>query len=362
MKADVPSTIKLLWTACTALASVAILALAAGVGNPKSPERTATLNSNDPNGLVLRVYDVKDLLLPRVDRWLPRDLTVPTELGMIGYWTVSAFHGRHTPEGRFGFGHLTPEVMADLVISSVGRSAWLGGGGRGYMHCAGSLLVVVQSPRNHEVVEELLAALRQANKRQRALEIVAWWVLADPEQAKRLAPGLNEMGLPAPVDPQVMRGARVLYQGRTMCLDGLATCLWSGPCQTVVSGIYFLCNGGGATSAMIETVCWGAVAEIRASVCPDGHSATVELRSTLTRPEKLGMIPWTDLCASGTGRVYAQVRGTDRLDFAVQSMATRTKVPLGRPVIVGGTSAPLWGRGKLVYLILEVSACPEGKP
>jgi hypothetical protein len=138
--------------------------------------------------------------------------------------------------------------------------------------------------------------------------------------------------------------------------------LISGLMETKVQGAIPVVGGSApGYQPLVSTPHLGALLQITTSLLPGDDAALVDLHSSLTRweeeddPVKLNGI-------DDSGDPVVQV---DRLKVSAQQLATSLRVPLGKPVLVGGmTNAARGGQGvdavDRIYLIVEITA-PEAE-
>jgi hypothetical protein len=290
------------------------------------------------------------------------------------------------------------DSLIDAMTNVVAPDTWQENGtGDGAVRVVGAALVVWQTRDVHARIEDFLQQLRQGSARRRTVTIDARWLLLNSDDLDRLNPPDDE-GQPA-VDRRVLaeftRRATSL-RGLTNCFSGQAVYLISGTRRNVVSGyipvvgsverpqfknlvtlgvdgesVLFVQDGGDVAGPgnrgvgyqpVVEKPNFGVQLQVRPTMVLKENAAVVDLISTITFPAGVAA---AELDAgplfqeSGAPRV-------DRLAIDAQELATTLRVPLGKPVLVGGMSyiAPAAGakddaappdeETRQLYLILEV--------
>jgi hypothetical protein len=141
-------------------------------------------------------------------------------------------------------------------------------------------------------------------------------------------------------------------------MDGQELHLAAGRGQTILSKIApVVSENACGIQPLTEMVQWGATLEFSATLNPDGMT-TVDFTSTIAEPGELKPIAMVQHKASSQPAVGLP-ESLDRLEFNLQSFGGTAKIPLGKPVLIGGSNLAPPGGGpnaKLLYLVLEVSA------
>jgi hypothetical protein len=315
----------------------------------------------------VRMYNVQDLMLGRDH---PYDGGMLPATHLPGGVTQAAAH----EGGGGGFGDLfagaalgeqaaltsalSPEVLREIIMRTVETEPWVDEGGRARIENVGALLVITQTAEGHEQIKDLIDQFRRAR---RMVSVHARWLLARPDELQPLL--LNApRSVPQVVDlaplarPDV--DARIIYEGRVTCFDRQTTHLASGSAEVYCTDQEPVIaeDAVGWDPTMIP-VLFGAFLQITPSASEDRNEATVDIRSSIT--EKGGEPKATTVEAATTqGHAKAEI---DKPNFLGHTFRTTLRVPLDTPVLVGGMTSPEALEGKVIYLILEVSAS-EGLP
>jgi hypothetical protein len=259
----------------------------------------------------------------------------------------------------------TSITIGDIVrvlVETVDVNSWaLNGGGDGTVQPLGTVLVVWQHPSVHTHIEDLLHQIRQTSSQRKTLTVDARWLLLNSDD-------LDSLLVKDSHDvPQVDRKALAGFTRRPGSIRGLTNC-YSGQLVYILSGtqrsfvvgqipvvgalerndrdtslasldgrpriqlVQFTGKSGNVGyQPIVTSPNFGAVLEIRPTAIYGAKSdVVVELKSTLTAPGESSPQP---------ARKSAEEGGpppVDRLAIETQDFATTLRVPLGKPVLVGG--------------------------
>jgi hypothetical protein len=268
--------------------------------------------------------------------------------------------------------------MADLVrvvTSTVARDTWSVNGGEGEIEPLGTALLICQTAAVHDQIGDLLRQLGKVAADHRTVTIDArWLMLTSDELESMMVP--DQKGVPQVDREQLARLTRRpgSIRGVTSCLSSQLVYVVSGTMRNVVSGwipvvgsiespdrdvqvagevggarIHFVSEIGPATGRgrsvgyqpIVQTMNFGALLEIRPTLTPGNSEAPaiVDLKSTVT--------------IEGAGGVDAETKaGADELAPAVDRVAIETlefattlRMPLKKPVLVGGLTYMPSSRG-----------------
>jgi hypothetical protein len=261
---------------------------------------------------------------------------------------------------------ITWDDLIDAITSTVAPDTWAeNGGGQADMRPVGNALVVLQSPRAHEQIVELLSQLEQLLVDRKTFTVDARWLLLNSEELDRLTPDDDTAGLLS-VDSKLLADFTrrpTTVRGITSCFSGQLVYIVSGTQRNFVSGyipvvgslesprgeVKLAALRGRARTSLVsdqrpapgngpqvgyqpivERSSIGALLEIRPTLVRGEKEAIVDLRSTLTVPA--GQLPEL---ASPPDSVPAPPV-VDRIAMDTQEFATTLRAPLGKPVLIGG--------------------------
>lgn len=374
-----------------ATAAAAVVAMcAAGLSTgPHRPARGAAppgAGAGPGAALVVRIYDVSDLVRPPIDQPFESAVIPPSMLfrrslpgggggGGSGLFSPNADNkDAKRPEG------ITVDGIVSLLTSLVDAETW--GPDGGSVVVAQNLLVVRQSDATHKRLAALLGDLRAARADGKPLDVQAFWVLVPPADLKGILKG-NDKAAGREVDLAAVEklGDRALYaRAAVACLSGRPSYVLSGRARSVM--IDQNASVGTAVAAYdpeVEQVLAGVALRIVPHL--EGDGVVVDVLAAVgdwhepPKPAHLGgqqsvFVPATqpsDLNISSKIDMSADV---DRLNMTASHLATTARVPLGRPVLVGGMTlepaagaegkadAPAAGDARQLYLVL-LATSPE---
>jgi len=312
--------------------------------------------------LLVRMYNVQDLLLGRDKTYVAPLPPTAGEAGLPRFDMISSLAAGATFGGEPPVGDavsmtsaLSPEVIVEILRRAIDPDSWEEEGGRGRVTNVGALIVVTQTAANQAKIAELLDQFRAGRP---LVTIEARWVLVDDGQVAALV-GQAGAKRPTPVEvaPAALQqaGAKVIYRGQITCLDRQRVHLATGLGQAY---------GADAEPVVAErTVGWdlqinstfqGALLQVTACLTPDGKSATVDLESHIS---ETGQMRRTTLHASGADAKGEGAKAEiDLPDYLFHTFRTTLRVPVDKPILVGGITAPRALDGKVLYLVMEVSS------
>ena len=264
--------------------------------------------------------------------------------------------------------------LIKLIQDTVAPDCWRSNGGSlGSISELGGHLIITLSAENQRAVAALLDQV--AGSGVNALVTVrAQWVLLHPDELGGL---LKAAGAPAnepnasrvrvaEIDPVALDklGNKVVrYRAQTTCFNGQTVHVSSGRGRLAVTGLTAVVASGGsaAYNPTVTTIRTGAVLQVTPLLWPDGSRAVVDVHSTVCEWDDASNIAAAPLPAAGmaaTRPASVPLEQLDRLNLVVQELETTLRIPVGKPVLVGGmtleptVSVP---DGRQMYLILDVT-------
>jgi hypothetical protein len=114
----------------------------------------------------------------------------------------------------------------------------------------------------------------------------------------------------------------------------------------------------------VTALLWGALLEITPCLSPDGKMATLNIHSMIsegkdTKTREVSAAAGNPGNAKGEGAsmLGAVAKGTiDLPEFLIHTFRTTIRVPVDKAILIGGMTSPTAADGKVLYLILEISA------
>ncbi|MFI5377799.1 MAG: hypothetical protein ACHRHE_00715 [Tepidisphaerales bacterium] len=111
--------------------------------------------SDDPPDQVLRVYDVRDIITEAMKG--PARWTLRLGGGARGGGRANSLEPVTEASAI--------QDLSDIIKEEVDRENWVDNGGRsGELHYFGGMLVISQTPANHQQIEDILAKLREGGQ------------------------------------------------------------------------------------------------------------------------------------------------------------------------------------------------------
>ena len=299
-----------------------------------------------PEPLTLRLYDVGDLLRDRQDYplWtggLPHDPAEGAALYSLPSTVVS------------GPSELVAAAQAAVRGTSDPKVAlWKDECGPATIEFIYQGLLVTQTARGHERIEAFLDAVRKHRLGGPLVTVEARWVLVDEAKAGDFADAPKEIT----EDVLKKAEARVLYRGRIMGFDRQRVHLGSGEMSVYVADAEpAVIEGAVGADPVLGVGFSGALLEVRPVLAPGAAEVVLDLHSEITEVGRMREKPLPDFGqAGGTGRNMKVT--IDFPEMALHRFRTTTRVPLGKPVLIGGMTAPDTAGKKVVYLVVTVSA------
>jgi hypothetical protein len=258
--------------------------------------------------------------------------------------------------------YLTQELVAIIqrTVSSqvdLAVEAWSAEGGRAAIEYLPPVLVVTQSAAGHRRIEELLEQYRKRLHDVTPLAVHAKWVQIESEKAEkffagRVAGGVHEVSDAALKDA----AAGTVYQGYVRGFDGHVLHVVAGEFRSYVSHMQPVVGEGVfVCEPQMSSILIGAALEVRPVVSADGQSVTLDVHSFVTELKEMRSRPLPDI-GQVQGAAQAIKLDLDVPSVLVHTFSTMAKVPLGKPVLIGGMTQPGAEKGKVLCLVLEVTA------
>jgi hypothetical protein len=372
----------LVWTAAAALG----LASATATARAQETSQPAQQQAPDAQAVVTRTYNVADLVRtapdypfdsavipPTVDPDKRPIAVAPGQVGQRGLLRIGDNEKPASPKPGIALDQLLTVIQRTVAPESwrpappPGLAVDLNVPKEmiGTIQPLGSLLIVTQTPDNQKRIQELLDAIRKEYGPLKTVGVSARWVLLDPGQAQQLTAG--QAGAVAVVDPaqlQKLPPDAIWAVGRTACFSGQTVSLASGRGRTWVYDMQpVVGTNAAAYDPEVQLVQSGAVLQVTPLLSPKGDSAVLDLASVATDwapMDKPFHVPaaavGTDTNTPTTHPAVDVPAFVDRLNVGVQQMRTTIRIPVGKPVLVGGMTRDPGTDTRELYLIAEVTA------
>jgi hypothetical protein len=335
--------------------------------------------------------------------------------------------GEKTPESGVASTEPSIRQLTSVIEGSVATSSWAQVGGAGTITVYGNRLIIAQTPKIHEEIKAFLTDLRASGVVQSTVTVRAWWLRLDGGQYQKLLAEMPAASPPL-VNRKLLEAyaaEKTADAGEVTCFDGQTVHIISGRFRNAVIGVTpvvgqndlspqprevqlaaaddagdKLSNGevqihrdyceragiqlaqvagesgtpalgglgggggiGGAASGGINVVGYqpqsiklhaGALLELTPTRMQDDKAVVLDLKSKVTQ--------WNE---SPPGLQFNNVVKLDQTSVVSQQLSTTLKVPIGKPVLVGGLSLQPGAAGddakSQLYLVVEVIAAGTGK-
>jgi hypothetical protein len=262
------------------------------------------------------------------------------------------------------------QELQDMITNEVSPKSWTDGGGNGTISSHGQFLCVTQTFQIQLELKEFLARLRARQRVVPTVVVELQWLWLSNGQYDELVgsgKGSSEVRTRLAVDPKVLKsldGKVPSFRGRIVCANGQLAHLSAGDRRSLIVGAIPVVGSGVGYQPLVQTPNLGVVAELRPTVVPGGRIAILDVHSTVTR---WGKTQKTALLGGGQSELTRVAKdaklGTSseetsvapagsstcpvqQPDIPAQQLATTLRVPLGKPVILGGmTFAPSGAAG-----------------
>lgn len=284
---------------------------------------------------------------------------------------------------------ITAEDIGDTLNSLLEESEpdrWIDGGFRNL----GSTLIVTTTPSNHELINEHLKMIRETvSNTNRSVTVLITWLEIDDEKYEMLDAKISD-GLLL-IDPDKLKAVASEdgSAGSITCFDGQTVHIVSGEMKNWIRSATPVVGALSSESAqqlasiddprqpirlisnreliqedsessskpssvgynpISDTINYGAMLQITPVTIPGEKTAMLDIHSNIVLPMNQ---------PKGTETIdFTESVKLDRLHVRSHQFATSLKVPLGKPVVVGGSTVKL-GTGSALYVILEVHAGDE---
>ncbi|MEX2114925.1 MAG: hypothetical protein WD845_17160 [Pirellulales bacterium] len=254
--------------------------------------------------------------------------------------------------------------LIEAITATVEPQSWDEVGGLGTITPIGALLAIRQTASIQAEVQSFLDTLRRDSGTLRNVSIDARWLSLNQVQLAQLLGGAEPGEQPAGVktiDQQALTAISVeaqRYAGQITCFNRQTVHIISGQLETVLAGAIPVVGGNEVGyQPVIQKPHVGVLLQVTPSVLPGNDAVLLDLQSSVSRwdqPEAAVVLNSTD-----SERPVAQI---DRVKMAAQVFATSLRMPLDRPVLVGGMSFPGTEAGMTqdqLYLVIEVRSSQE---
>lgn len=254
---------------------------------------------------------------------------------------------------------ISTDSLIDAITSSISPSSWSAAGGSGTIAKLGNSLVISSDVGTHDKIESLLALFRQRWGTLRTISVRGYWLWLDDAQLAALlskeeapAEGPRAFGLvktdawtKALSDAQQPE-SRPGYRAALTCYSGQTVSTQAGSQSLVVTqiepevarGDTGTPQGRVAYRPLVSVVQEGAVLQITPSATYSGKYVVLDVHSRVTRLRPPAAAP-AKIAAAGDGTAASPqqvVAAIDRPVLLAQRLSTTLRVPVDRPMLIGG--------------------------
>ena len=358
--------------------TTALLLALAGAG-PGHAEEAAPAKPAPAEKLLLKIYDVQDLILQIPDYPGPA-----IDWYCQGGGSLPVFSPPPSPPC------LTTAALQEMIRKEIQPESWEPGKGTLIEERAGRL-VVVQTREAHNEIEARIRALREKTRFQLSVKGLLVAVDAKIAEALRVRKSPEFTAEEAEALVKSAGPGGLLAAPQLLCFDGQRNHAWAGRSMAFFGGYYMgMARGSNCGDPCTNQLLDGAVLDVRPTLLADRSAADVEVRFALGAEPDGKLLKLTSLAFPGLKkpdapaepdakpipdtRPPATMAVTTESDYwlpsvPVFSVRTSVTVPLGRYVLAGMApampAAPRTkgsGEPRTVVLLVAVSAPPALPP
>ncbi len=244
----------------------------------------------------------------------------------------------------------TRQDLIQAITTTIMPESWQQMGGKGVCTPLGGMLLIKQTAEAHKLIEKLLSDIRTEGGSSHTVTVDALWLSLTSDDFEKLAgEQTGQGGELSPVDPKLLKdlaNKNPGHQGRLNCYNDQTVHLVSGNRRTVVTSV--IPTVGFYSAAYTPQVAYpnvGVLLQVRPTVDPNRQSAVLNVTSTVTEWQEPGEpITITTKFEGGENKGITTHGGTtqvtvDRVNLNTQHLGTTVRVPVSKPVLVGGLSS-----------------------
>jgi hypothetical protein len=284
------------------------------------------------------------------------------------------------------------EELIDIISLTIAPTTWdRVGGSASIQPYKNQDLVISQTRAVHAQIRELLKEINSGRGTgEQSMVVEAYWLLLDSTQLEklRMPSAAESRKIRITVNPKILeeyaRTAPAL-RGQIVCLNNQTVHIVAGDRRNVHTGSIPVVGGSEAGYQPITAnVNVGALLQVCPACIPGMNSVIVDIESTVTNwhegleplkiestssPADVPIDPIQGAASIKQPGKTSSVTLMDHLQMPAHQIACTLKVPLGKPVLVGGLTldptkfeAPEDKKileRKQLYLIIRVSECEE---
>jgi hypothetical protein len=304
-----------------------------------------------PDEILVRTYNVSDLLRLTADYPMDSKIATPNELGAAvsrewmrgvagagaGGGGQSLFAGEGVKVGVRAGPAIELDPLSKLIVDVVEPTSWVDNGGNvGMIRVISSMIVIVQTRANHETIQKLLDELRRtAGPAQIATVHATWLLVAQGELPKPMTE----------VSDDWIKRQKIYCESQITCFSGQTVHASSGRSKRVVTdNTPIVGTLSSREDPTVEAVMSGVMFQVSPLLIPGTDLAVIDVQSAASE--------W-----SKGADESARVENVDRVPMLCQEMKTTARVPLRKRVLIGGMTLDASDAeqgGRQLYLVVEI--------
>jgi hypothetical protein len=221
------------------------------------------------------------------------------------------------------------------------------------------VIIVAQTPTGHKLIADLLEQLHKETDEGGPLLLTSTrWVELDEGKVPQLMGKDPKRAVPLVVTDADLEkaGAKTVYRASTTCFDQQTVFMASGNLKAYLGdGTPVVAEGAVGIDPNIMLRLLGGMVEVRPKLLARERTVVLDYRSYMNHSGKIDRKPLPDFaCVSGQPTPMRVDLEYPEVDF--QTLRGSVCVPLDKTVVLGCTTGPNLKGGKVLALVVEVSA------
>jgi hypothetical protein len=261
---------------------------------------------------------------------------------------------------------LPTDAYIRLIQATIDPDSWTDNGGEiGQIRVIQGRLVVTHTAEVHQRITEVLAKLQDS----RMTRVRAHWLFFDPANSP-LGEDRNQ-AIPRELDPAVLAKLPddvTHLRAETVCFAGQTVHLMSGHQRSYVSDLSPIVGTQAVGSDPVTSIVNdGAILQVTPTLQHDGQSAVLDLQSVVVDLVSMDPSPLratAQVATTGPAGLSRPIPADvelvlERPKLLRQQLRTTVRVPLGKPVVIGGMTLEPTSKGEnrtQLVLVVEVTA------
>jgi hypothetical protein len=242
--------------------------------------------------------------------------------------------------------------LVNLIVETIDPASWGDAGGK--ISNLGTTLVVRQTGDNQTRIQQLLDELRRSTGPAHIVTVRTTWVVSSPRE------------LPEPrteVSLDWINKQKTYCESQLTCFSGQTVHITTGKNRQFISDLTpVVANGAVAYDPTITNLLSGVELQITPQVVPGNDLVLLDLQTTVNEvlPSEQPITVTATSRGEGANGMNQVTGNIDRVSVLSQEFKTTARVPLKKPVIVGGMTLEPAGAdqqgGKQLYLVVQIDA------